>query len=136
MGGMMNNPGVFTLAALGITAALTSSAQTAIDDLEGAIAVTIEARFGYGSGGATCAAVVQTTIDGINWIDVARLDFTTAPAVKIANLSGLLSKAVAAYTALSAEGVNDGILGPSMRCVITSTGTYANTTIAVRAVVR
>jgi hypothetical protein len=132
----MNNAGVYTLAALGITAALTSAAQTAIDDLDGMASASLVADFRYGSGGSTAVAVVQVTLDGTTWCDVARFDFTTASATKWCVLQGNAAKAVAAYAALSAEGVNDGLLGPSMRAVITTTGTYANTTLAVRAAVR
>jgi len=133
---MMLNPGTYTLAALGITTALTSSIQTEIEDLEGALSATLEARFAYGSGGTTCFVKVQTMIDGTNWLDIARFDFTTASAVKVANISGLLSKAVTAYAALSAEGVLDGVLGPSLRAVVTSTGTYVDTSLSVRVNVR
>lgn len=132
----MDNPGVKTLASLAITAALAAQAQTAIDDLDGMTAVTLEARFGYGSGGTSCSALVQTTLDGTNWIDIASFDFTTASAVKHCNLEGLLSKAVTAYAALTANTVYDGVLGDQLRCVVTSVGTYANTTLSVRASVR
>lgn len=128
---------VYTLASLGVTTALTSSAQTAIDDLDGMTAVTLEAAFGYGSAGTTCFAIVQTTFDaGSTWRDIARFDFTTASAVKVANLSGLLSKAVTSYAALASENVLDGVLGDQLRAVISSTGTYVNTTIVIRASVR
>ena len=130
-------PDVYTLASLGITTALTDSAQTAIEDLDGMTAVTIEASFSYGSGGTTCKAWVQTSFDGgTTWRDIAEFDFTTATRVAVANLSGLLSKAVTAYAALTSEGVTDGVLGDRLRVKVTSTGTYVNTTLAVRASVR
>lgn len=136
-GALAANTGVYTLSSLAVSTALTSSAQTAIEDLDGATAVTLEAQFQYGSGGTTCVVVVQTSFDGGSvWRDIARFDFTTASATKHANLSGLLSKAVTAYAALGSEGVYDGVLGDRLRAVITSTGTYANTTLAVRASVR
>jgi hypothetical protein len=132
----ITNPGVYTLASVQVTTALTSSAQTAITDLDGATAFTIEARFLYGSGGTTASATVQTTLDDTNWIDIARFDFTTSTSVKHANLSAALSKAVTSYSGLSSEGVIDGVLGSKLRAVITTTGTYANTTLSVRAAVR
>jgi len=129
--------GIFTLAAKQITVAVAAEAQTAIEDLDGMTAVTLEAVFAYGSGGATAIAVVQTSADGgTNWRDIVRFDFTTASAVKVANLSGLLSKAVTVYAVLAAEGVLDGILGNKLRAVITTTGTYVNSTLSVRAAVR
>lgn len=131
------NAGVYTLAATGVTAAQSAVAQTAISNLDGADAVTLIAQFGYGSGGTSCDVLVQTTLDGgTTWLDVAHFSFTTASATKAANLSGLTAKAVGAYVALSGEGVNDGLLGNQIRAVITSIGTYVNTTLSVRASVR
>lgn len=132
----MQNPGTYTLVALPLTAALASHELSAIEGLDGIQAATLEARFGYGSGGTSCAVVAQVTIDGTNWLDVARFDFAQASAVKVTNLNGQLSKAVTAYLALAAEGVNDGVLGPSWRGVVTSVGVYANTTVSLRLVAR
>jgi len=133
----MNNPGVFALAALQIGAPLAAVAQEAITDLDGMTAATLEFSFAYGSsGGLTCSAVVQTTLDGKNWRDIARADFTTASAVKHANCEGLLSKGITAYAALGSEGFYDGVLGNQLRCVVTSTGTYVGATLSVRASVR
>lgn len=133
----MDNPGAKNLAVLNVTTALAAQAQTAIDDLDGMTAVTLTAEFGYGSGGTTCSAVVQTTFDGGTvWWDIARFDFTTATRKAACNLEGLLSKAVTTYAALASESVFDGVLGNQLRAVVTSTGTYANTTLAIRASVR
>jgi hypothetical protein len=126
----MNNPGIYPLFAAAITGALSAQAQTAIEDLEGMLSASLVARFIYGSGGTSVAAVVQTSIDGGTiWHDVARFDFTTSTATKYANLSGLTYKAAAALSALGSEGQNDGLLGPMFRAVITSVGTYAGGTL-------
>jgi hypothetical protein len=131
------NVGVYTLASRAITTALTSEAQTAITDLDGMTAVTLEANFAYGSGGTTANVIAQTSCDGgTAWRDVVRFDFTTATRVAYANLSGLTYKAVATYSALGSEGQNDGLLCNRLRAVITSTGTYVNTTLTLRASVR
>src|SRR3546814_13261836 len=101
------------------------------DLLDGMLAATLEARFVYGSVGTTAIVMVQTTLDQENWLDVARFDFAQANAVKIANLSGLTAKAVAAYAALGAEGVNDGLFGSRWRAILTRTGPYGgNTSVA------
>ncbi|MGE0698785.1 MAG: hypothetical protein AB7O57_06800 [Hyphomicrobiaceae bacterium] len=143
----MNNA-VLNLGDPAVSAAVTNSvvtngvsaagvAQAFVDRLEGAQALALFVNFVYGSGGTTCAVVVQTTFDDTNWIDIARFDFTTASASKVANLSAMLSKAVAAVAALSSEGVNDGVVGPKLRARVTSTGTYAgNTSVSIRAQVR
>lgn len=133
----MDNAGIFTLAALPISAARSLSLLTPIIDLEGMAAVSLEANFQYGSGGAACSAIVATSFDGgTTWRHIARFDFATATAVKVANLSGLLSKAVAAYADLASEGVNDGLLGGQLAVYLVSTGTYTNTNLSVRASVR
>lgn len=133
----MDNPNVYTLYAQSITAALSAQAQTAIDGLAGMSAVTLEAELAYGSGGTSASAVIQTSLDGGTvWLDVARFDFTTASAKKWCVLQGLAAKGVASYSALAAEGVNDGLLGDRLRAVITTVGTYADTTLNVRASVR
>jgi hypothetical protein len=133
----MDNSSCYTLAALNLTAALTGQVQTTIDGLDGLAGVTLGAELGYGSGGTTASATVQTSFDGGTvWYDIARFDFTTSSRKAVCNLSGLLSKAVATYAALASEGVNDGVLGNMLRAVVTTAGVYANTTLAVRASVR
>src|SRR6185369_18093939 len=107
----MDNPDVYALAALQIDTP-KDAILTPILSLEGMKAVSLEASFKYGSGGTTCVAIVLTTFDGgTTWRQIARFDFTTASATKVANLSGLLSKAVAVYADLNSDGVNDGLLG-------------------------
>lgn len=140
--------GIFNLGDATITAAVTDSvitsgvsaagvAQSLIDRLEGMSAVTIHAKFVYGSGGTACIVVVQTTFNGTDWIDIARFDFATANAQKTVNLSAAAAAAVAAVAALSAEGKTDGVLGDRLRAKVTSTGTYStNTSVSVRAAVR
>src|SRR5690349_21586759 len=112
----MDNPGVFPLAIRDLSTALSGEAQTPIADLDGMTAVTLEFSLIYGSGGTSCFGVVQTSFDGgTTWRDIARADFTTAAAVKVCNLEGLLSKAVTVYAALNADTVNDGVLGDRLR---------------------
>lgn len=133
----MNNPGQYFLAVEQITVARTVDELSAIDGLEGLAALTLEVIFAYGSGGTTCVAVVQTSAnEGDNWRDIARFDFSTSAAVKVCNLSGQLSKAITSYAVLASEGVFDGFLGDRLRAVITSTGTYVNTVLAISAVAR
>jgi len=135
----MFNPGPYTLAARQITTAITGEAQTAITDLEGATAVTIQAALAYGSGGTTAKADIETSLDGgTTWVPIARLAFTTASATKVVNLSGLTPKTTP-YTpaTLSDDTAVDGILGDRLRASITTTGTYGGSTVlAVRVAVR
>ncbi len=138
------NEGTFDLGSVAITAAVTNQvitsgvspagvAQSFLDRFEGMDALAIYVGFTYGSGGTTAVLKVQTTLDDVEWIDVARFDFATASRSAVANLSALLSKAVTTVAALGAEGVNDGLLGGKLRAVLTTTGTYAgNTSIKCR----
>lgn len=129
-------PGVYDLATLSITTALTNSAQTAIDGLDGMSGANLLFEMLGGTGGSAITAVVQTSFDdGTTWLDVARVDFATTAGKKYCNLQTAAAKAMTAYAALGSEGVNDGLLGDRVRAVITSTGTYSNTTLAVRAAV-
>ena len=136
----MVTPGVYDLAALAITTALTNSAQTAITGLYGMSVANIVAELLGGTGGTTIVGVVQTTFDGTVWLDVARFDFNTADSPPSAGkkycvLQTNAAKAVSQYAALAAEGVNDGLLGDRLRAVLTSTGTYTDTTLSIRAAV-
>jgi hypothetical protein len=122
-----------------ITSGVSSSGveQEFIDSLEWMAAVTLFVNFTWGSGGTACLVYVQTSLDGTNWIDIARFDFAQASSAKRCNLSGLETCAVAAAASLASEGQLQGILGDRLRVKVTSTGTYAgNTSVSVRAAVR
>lgn len=132
----MLNPGDYSLCDLAVTTALSGVAQTPIQNLEGILAATIEAKLYYGSGGTTMKAWVQVTLDdGATWVDIACFAFTTSSAVKVINLSGLTPKTTAVTPtdgALADDTCIDGVLGSAMRVKLTSTGTYANTIISVK----
>jgi hypothetical protein len=137
------NQGVFNLGDAAITAAVTNVVITAgvsaagvaqpfLDRFEGIRNLTLFANFVYGSGGTNCACVIQTTFDDINWVDIARFDFTTASASKVAGLVAG-SKAVTAVVALAVEGVLDQVLGTKFRARLTTTGVYAgNSSLSLR----
>ena len=140
--------GILNLGDRAITTALTAEvitsgvssqnvAQEFIDGLDWVASVTLFVNFTYGSSGTTCAVIVETCLDSVNWIQVARFDFTTSSLSKIANLSALTPVAAATVSTLSSQGQTDGILGDRLRAKVTSTGTYAgNTSVSVRAAVR
>jgi hypothetical protein len=130
-------PGISNLGDFEITAAGDYEG-VAVTDLEGMSAVTISARLAYGSGGTTVVAVVKTSLDqGTTWLPIARIDFATATAHKVANVSGLTPKTTPAAVTLAAEGCNDGVLGDRLRVDYTVVGTYAGSTVlAVRVAVR
>lgn len=130
--------GTFSLGDFSISAAATQVGDV-IDDLGGATAITLSARLGYGSGGTSCYALVETSLDqGVTWVQIARFDFTTSGAQKILTVSGLTPRlSVASAGSLSADTALDGTIGDRLRATVVSTGTYAGSTVlSVRANVR
>jgi hypothetical protein len=136
----MLNPGDYSLADTTIGSAVANSMASPIQELEGILAVTIEAKFSYGSGGTNCKVWVQTTLDdGVSWFDIACFAFTTASAIKVVNLSGLTpvtTPITPTDGAMADNTVQDGILGSALRVKFTSTGTYTNTLLSVKVSVR
>jgi hypothetical protein len=123
----------WTLANLSIAAAQSAVAlspgMTGIDKYRG---VTLQANFTYGSGGTNATAYVQSTLDGgVTWFDVAAFQFTTASAIKLANVrrtTPVTTIVAATDGSLTANTVVDGLLGDQLRVKWASTGTYAGTT--------
>jgi hypothetical protein len=130
--------GTFSLGDFSIGAAATQVGDV-VDDLSGALAVTLSARLAYGSGGTSCYAVVETSLDqGVTWVQIARFDFTTSGLQKVLTVSGLTPRIAAASAgSLAADTALDGTLGDRLRATVVSTGTYAGSTVvSVRANVR
>ena len=130
--------GTFSLGDFSIGAAATQVGEV-VDDLSGALAVTLSARLAYGSGGTSCYALVETSLDrGVTWVQIARFDFTTSGLQKVMTVSGLTPRLAAASAgSLSADTALDGTLGDRLRATVVSTGTYAGSTVvSVRANVR
>jgi len=94
--------------------------------------LAVQANFGYGSGGTTVDAWLQTSFDGgVTWTDIANFHFTTAAARFVYNLNSQ-TPVTTEYTptdgSLTANTSKDGILGPQFRVKYSSTGTYAGAT--------
>jgi hypothetical protein len=130
----MNNTGPFApLASLSILAPMAQSRLTPIVNLDGMLGVTLTANFKYGSGGATCTAIVATTLDGGTvWYQVARWDFAMLSRSAYCNLTAGVA-GITAYADLASEGVNNNLLGNQLALLLSSTGTYASTVLDVRA---
>lgn len=136
----MNSPGIYSLGDFSLTAADTYIGDW-VTDLDGMLAVTLQARFAYGSGGTTAKLYIQTSIDqGVTPIDIACIAFDTEGATAVVNLSGLTPKTtevVPTDGALTDDTCVDGILGDRLRAKIVTVGTYASSTVlSVRAAAR
>lgn len=133
----MLNPGTYPLFVGPITAIAAPGVQPVLGvDLSGITALTLIANFKYGSGGATCSAVVQacSSLDNTLALDIARFDFLMASRVAYCNLEGLLSVAPATWTALASEGRNDGLLLDQLQAVLIVGSTpYVGTTLSLLA---
>jgi hypothetical protein len=133
----MNNPGVYTASAAVTTAG--TQVTSSIPSLDGMLAASISLAFSYGSGGTTCDAFVQTSLDGGTvWQDVAHGAFTTASAVRQFNVSGLTPKLTPSTPGdgtLAADTAADGVLGPTWRMKVVSVGTYGGSTQIVARIV-
>lgn len=144
------NGRVYNLGDASVSTAVTNSVITSgtsaqgqaiayVDRLDGMTAVTFQVNFTYGSSGTTLKVDLETSIDqGVSWLPICRLAFTTASAEKVANVSGLTPKTTAAALSVpSDDACTDGVLGDRLRVRITSTGTYAgNTSVSTRASIR
>lgn len=123
-------PEILNLGDFPISMAATKEG-TPLTNLVGMSTLTLSARFEYGSGGTTTIGKIQTSLNqGSTWIDIARFDFATAGLEKIINLTRNVA-ITSPYTVidLAAEGSINGILGDRLRAIVTSTGTYAGSTV-------
>ena len=132
----MLNPGDYSLCDLAITTALNAVAQTPMQNLEGMLAATIEARLACGSGGTSAKAYVQVTLDG--GADMDRrglLRLRHGERNEVINLRGLtpkLTPLTPSDGAFADDTFVDGVLGSAMRVKLVTTGTYSNTVLSVK----
>lgn len=128
----MENPGLFTIGSFNIATAGTQIGDWTTGDLDGLLALLLQVRLAYGSGGTSIKVYVQTTLDDENTAtDIACFTFTTASAVKARNLSALTPRTTDVTQTdgtLTDDTSVDGILGTKFRVKIVSVGTYAGST--------
>jgi hypothetical protein len=126
------------LLSIAITTAIATTTSPVYQAIGNVLDMTLQANFTRGSGGAACDVFVQTSIDGVNWTDIANFHFTTSSQRYMFNLSSS-TPVTAQYTAtdgtLTANTCVDGILGSQFRCKYSSSGTYGgNTSLTIDAV--
>jgi hypothetical protein len=145
----MDNPGAFTLGDFQIGAAGTqctplnpnNNGAAGILNLQGLDAVSLQARFIYGSGGSTATVYVQSSIDqGQTWFDIWAQQFTNVNGLYVVNLSGLdklTTPTVPTNLQLSSGTTLDGPIGDRLQACVVSTGNYTGgTLLSVRGVAR
>jgi hypothetical protein len=116
---------------LDITTAVSETPGNIHDCPQWVKGLVVEGQFVYGSGGTTSKVYIQTTFDGINWIDIACLAFTTTSGKRIFSLNKL-EPVTTIHTptdgAMTDNTSKDGILGKKIRTKYVTTGTYAGDT--------
>lgn len=127
----MLSPGFKLLGTFTIT---TSGTQTGDwVSLEGLLALTVQPRFSWGSGGTTCKLYLQTSVDdGNTAADFACVAFGNAasenPILNFSKLTPKLTQIVPTDGALADDTALDGIISTLVRCKVVTTGTYAGST--------
>lgn len=127
----MLSPGYASLGTFSITTAGTFTGDWA-DDFEGCLALLVQLRFIYGSGGTSVVAYLQTSVDdGTTPVDIAAVAFGTASENAVLNFSALTPKTTQVTPsdgALTSDTAVDGIVGDRFRVKIVVVGTYAGST--------
>ncbi len=130
-----------TLVSETITTALTAVSRGEVSGLHGMKSLSVEANFVYGSGGTTIDVWIQTSLDGgANWIDIMQFQLVLTSLRKIHTV--VIPAVVATRTnvtpltgTLGDNLIQDGILGDTIRALVTTVGTYAgDTTLTVNAI--
>jgi hypothetical protein len=113
------------LGSLSFTSAVTNLTSAPITGLGEVGSLNLVCKFAPMGGGTTCVARVQTSLNGSDWYDIARFDFTTTGAVKRACCDGRAGAAPAALAALGSESKIDGLIGDRLRVSVDTVGTYS-----------
>lgn len=118
----MSNEGAKPVCSTDFSSALSSTAFTAIEDLDGMISCGFSMKAIIGAGVTSLVALIQTSLDeGNSWIDIIRKTFT-ASETYTPNVSTEESWDQSS-TPLVADGIRDGVLGDRVRAVLTATVT-------------
>jgi hypothetical protein len=128
----MLNPGFHSLGIFNITTAGTQTGDAV--ELDGLLALTVQARFTWGSGGTTCKLYLQASIDdGNTWADFACIAFGNSasenPILNFSKLTPKLTQIVPVDAALADDTAVDGMISALVRCKVVTVGTYAGSTV-------
>lgn len=115
------------LGSLSFTTAVTNSASTPVTGLGEIDALSLVCTMTYISGGTTAKVYVQTSLDdGVTWFDIKQFAFTTASAVKNANVDAQaqITSATPTTGTMTDDAIAHGLMGDRIRFAVTTTGTY------------
>lgn len=95
-------------------------------NLDHITAVTLFAEFVRAGGGTSAKAWVQTSFDGVNWMDIANFAFTTTSANRAYNLVPVSVTSIVTPTdgSMADNTSIEGFVGPRLRTKLTTVGTY------------
>ena len=103
--------GIYSLGYQVITTAVAGLVLNPVVDLDGLTAITLQVRFAPVSGGTTCKAWVETSLDqGQTWTDIFCAAFTTTAGLKIVNLSGLTPRTTVLAPTDATETIPDEVV--------------------------
>lgn len=122
-----------------ITAAVTGVTPDVILSFDRVESLTVQAVFTYGSGGTNFKAWVQSSVDGgTTWFDIANFAGTTSSITRLYHLTAAAVTSIATPTdgSLADNTSVNGLLGDRFRVKLTTTGTYAATTLVISAVAK
>lgn len=130
--------GTFSLGDIAVTTADTYVGPVVLS-LAGALGLTVQLRFEYGTGGTDARAYVQVSLDqGSTFIDIACVLFGTVSETAVLNFSGLTpslfsnsppSPLAPTDGALADNTAVDGVIGDRVRVKVVTTGTFATQTL-------
>lgn len=128
----MAKTGIHSLGDFTITTASTYTGEW-VDGFSGLLALSVQLRLAYGSGGTSIKAYLQTSLDQETTpVDIACVVFGTASEVAALNFSALtpkLTQVTPGDAALADDTAIDGIIGDRFRLKLVSVGTYAGSTV-------
>jgi hypothetical protein len=95
-------------------------------NLEHIESLALFCEFVRAGGGTTAKAWVQTSFDGVNWMDIANFAAATTSLNRAYNLTAVAVTSIATPTdgTLADNTCVNGFLGPRFRVKMTTVGTY------------
>ena len=129
----LDNAFRFTLFSAGLTgAAVTGQTTTAVNNVPGSKYLLLQAVISGLDGGTSANFIVQTTVDSSHWTDIASFAFSTGTSAKFHGLIvSSFNNLSQSSGILSANAINQGILGDQFRVFYGTAGTYSAGTVVI-----